>query len=116
MAIKTKYKKIQFEKESAPGSISGNNHWRKPVEEPKESIMEFSKRWKISSFINGFGKLPAEYEKLKEVERMEFLQKNFGRIGIDVLNAQQSVQRMALPFGWLSRIWNFIINLMDWRA
>ena len=30
--------------------------------------------------------------------------------------AQQSVQPTAMPFGWLSRIDNFIINLIDWRA
>jgi len=79
--------------------------------------MSFSKRWNISAFINGFGKLPVEYLSLKnEVEKMQFLAEKFGRIGIDVLYAQHSVQQTALPFGWLSRVGNFLINLIDWRA
>lgn len=79
--------------------------------------MSFLKRWKISCFINGFGKLPAEYALITEpVERIDFLHKHFGKVGIEVLYAQQSVQRTAMPFGWLSRIDNFIINLIDWRA
>ena len=79
--------------------------------------MSFSKRWKISCFINGFGKLPSKYESItSQAEKMQFLNEQFGRIGIEVLYAQQSVQRTAFPFGWLSRIDNFLINLIDWRA
>ena len=79
--------------------------------------MSFSKRWKISCFINGFGKLPAQYASITDpVERIIFLHKHFGKVGTEILYAQQSVQRTATPFGWLSRIDNFIINLIDWRV
>ncbi len=79
--------------------------------------MKLSKQYAISLFINNFGKLSKQYDNLKsDVEKYEFLVRNFGRIGIDVLYARQSTQRIGLPFGWISHINNFLINLIDWHV
>lgn len=89
----------------------------KIMEDQTGAYMSLSKRWKISCFINGFGKLPAQFDsRADQIEKMSFLQEHFGLIGMDVFLARQNAQQRALSFGWLSRINNFLINLMDWQA
>ena len=79
--------------------------------------MNIRQQCRICKFIHNFGNSFSRYQNIKDdASRVNYLMDNFGRNGIEVLTVQQHTQNMPLPFGWLSRIINFLICLVDWRA
>ena len=79
--------------------------------------MNIFKRLEISKFINGFGKARREYNKLNGyIERTIFMNKKFGKMGIEIEYAIMHDGEKAITTGWLYRAQNFFIGLVDWRA